>query len=324
MTEATGLMISHSELKTFALCRRRWWLSYFCFQQLKDDSPVGVVHIGSAIHLALEGYHGYNLDPLAVVQWSYADIISKRPEYERELLKDQDMALAIVEGYVTWAAENGFYDGLEVLATEHELKVPVTLADGTTVTFRAKLDQLVRRVSDGRRQTVDFKSVGTLAKANTLTLDTQMRFYTLLLALAEADPVKRADGALYVMLKRSKRTERAKGPFYEVASISYNKTDLNNTWLRSRAIASEIITARQRLNAGEDHHAVVWENPTDFCSWGCQYLKICPLFNDGSRTEDMLAAEYETRLPYLYYEGDRIQQAVIALNGTSQPVPVEG
>jgi len=310
----SGLSISHSELRTWALCRRRWWLSYFRLQQPKNDSPVGVVHIGSAIHLALEGYHGYNLDPLAVVRWSYQDIISQRPEFERDLLKDQDMALAIVEGYVSWIEENGTYSDLEVLATEHELKVPVTLADGTTVTFRAKLDQLVRRVSDGRRQTVDFKSVGTLAKANTLTLDTQMRFYTLLLALSEADPAKRADGALYIMLKRSKRTERAKGPFYEVASISYNKNDLNNTWLRSRAIAGEIIAARDTLNAGADHHSVVWQNPTDFCSWGCQYAKICPMFDDGSRVEDMLKAEYETTMPYLYYEGNRIQQAVIALS----------
>ena len=306
--------MSHSELRSWALCRRRWWLSYFMLKQPKDDSPAGVVHVGSAVHLALEGYHGYGLDPLAVVQWSYADLIEKRPEYERELLKDQDMALALVEGYVQWIEAEGTYADLDVLATEHELLVPATLADGTTVTFRAKLDQLVRRKSTGRKVAVDFKTVGTLAKANLLVLDTQMRFYVMLLALAEKDAAYRAESVLYIMLKRSKRTERAKGPFYEAASMSYTKNDLNATWQRSRAIAGEIITARARLNAGEDHHAVVWPTPSDFCGWGCQYLRVCPMFDSGERVEDALAAQYETVMPYLYYEGNRIQQAVIALN----------
>lgn len=311
----SGLMISHSELRSFALCRRRWWLSYHRFIQLKNESPTGIVHLGSAVHLALEGYHGYGLDPLEVVHWSYNDLIERQPEFEDELRKDEDKALAIVEGYTQWAEENGLYADLEVLATEHEIQVPVKLADGTGVKFRAKLDQLVRRRSDGKKLCVDFKTVGTLSKADNLDLDTQMRFYVMLMALTEPDPAQRADTALYVMLKRSKRTARATPPFYDVASVTFNKHDLNATWLRARAIAAEVVATRERLNAGVDHHSVVWENPTEFCSWGCQYRKVCPLFNDGSRVEDMLSAEYETKMPYLYYEGNRINQAVIALKG---------
>lgn len=315
MAEAV-ITLSQSELKTWSTCRRRWWLAYYRQLQLRNEPPTGVVHVGSHTHLALEGYYGYNLDALQVLRWSYDDIVAQQPDYEKELRKDFDMASAMVEGYLQWAAETGLDVGLNVAGTEHELIYPVTLPSGQLVTWRAKLDLLMRRESDNRLLLRDWKTVGDFGKANALILDQQMRFYAMLQALVNPDPARRVDGAQYLMMKRSKRTARATGPFFQLAEVSYNRHDLNSTYLRAIAISQEILVARQRLEAGEDHRYVCYPTTSDFCTWGCAYYKICNLFDDGSRSEAALAAEYEHVEPYHYYDTSRIQRAVVALGGT--------
>jgi hypothetical protein len=60
-------------------------------------------------------------------------------------------------------------------------------------------------------------------------------------------------------------------------------------------------------------------NPTDFCTWGCQFFKICAMFDDGSHVADALAAEYVRSDPYHYYDTSRIQRAVAALDPPKAP-----
>jgi hypothetical protein len=307
------IALSHSELKTWTSCRRRWYLSYYRSLTPRAGKPTGVVHIGGNIHLALEGHYGYNLDALQVLHWAYDELVTQHPGNERDLSKDLDMACAMVEGYLQWAAETGLDAGLNTIATEHEVVNHITLPDGTPVSWRAKLDLLMRRESDGRVLLRDFKTVGGFEKAATLILDTQMRFYAMMQALAHPDPASRVDGAQYLMIKRSKRTARATGPFFEMAEVSYNKHDLNSTYLRSLAVSQEIIMARRRLDTGENPLYVVYPIPSEFCSWGCSFRDACPIHDNGSRVEDMLAAEFTEHDAYLYYDTSRIERAVAAL-----------
>lgn len=314
-------VISHSQLKSFSMCRRRWWLAWHLGWTLKDERPTGVVHLGSHIHLALEGWYGYQLDPLQVLRWSYEDIISQQPEHEDQLRKDLDLAEAMVDGFLGWAAAEGIDAGLEVIATEHEVSHTVDLpgVPGQQVIFRAKLDQLVRRLSDDRLMFRDWKTVGGFEKAAALLLDQQMRFYAMLQGLVHRDPRQRVDGALYVMIKRSKRTARATGPFYQQLEVTYNNHDLNSTYLRATSVAADIMQTKELL-AGHggaffaDHRYAVPPNPTDFCSWGCQFFRICHLFDDGSRVEAALEAEYHHADPMRYYDTSRIKRAVSALD----------
>jgi hypothetical protein len=319
------IILSHSQLKSFTMCRRRWWLAWHLGWTLKSEVPTGVVHIGSHIHLALEGWYGYGLDPLQVLRWSYADVIAQQPGHAEQLRKDLDLAEAMVDGFMSWAAAEGIDQGLEVIATEHEVSHEVNLpgAAGQQVIFRAKLDQLVRRESDHRLLFRDWKTVGGLEKSAALLLDQQMRFYALLQGLVHRDPRDRADGALYVMLRRSKRTARATGPFYQQLEVTYNRHDLNSTYLRAVSVADGIMRTKQLLAGADgkffaDHRYACPPNPTDFCTWGCQFFRICAMFDDGSRVDAALAAEYVQADPYKYYDTSRIQRAVTALSPVQQ------
>lgn len=304
--------ISNSEMQAFQRCRRHWALVYHWKWQprLEDTSPVGVALLGTRVHLALEAWYGHGIDPIEALVWIYEMQCLDRPDFVPELMKELDLAKAMVEGYVQWLDDEAVDVSLETVDVERELRHEVQTYLGP-VTLRAKLDQLVRRRTDGALLLRDFKTVGSLSKADRLVLDQQMRFYSMLLALKF--PQHRVDGALYTMLKRSKRTVRAAPPFYQQVEISYNRHDLNSTYLRVTAVAGAILEAHLRLDAGDDHHSIVYPTPSDYCDWGCPFSRVCPLMDDGSRWEAALRANFNLGDPYRYYEHDTIQQLVADL-----------
>jgi predicted thioesterase len=300
--------LSHSEVRTWTTCRRQWALTYYWRWGVPPErvKPAAAMHLGTRVHLALEAWYGYGLDPLAVLEYEYNLAVNVSPEYEKELMTERGYATTMVAGYLEWAESEGTDADLEVLGTETDARAELPLPDGDSVTLRGHLDQLVRRRSDGAVLYRDWKTVGTFTKANNLAIDTQMRFYSLIQALSVKESGERADGGLYTMLLRSKRTARATPPFYQQLEIRYNRHTLNATWLRTRSIAQEIKEAHQRLDAGEDHHAVVYPSPGDHCNWQCPFLSVCPMMDDGSRAGDALKANFVRVDPFAHYEHDKI------------------
>lgn len=304
--------ISNSEMQAYQRCRRNWALTYHWKWQprLEDTSPVGVAILGTRIHLALEAWYGYDIDPLEALTWIYEMASLERPDFVVELGKELDLARAMVEGYLQWLDDEGADVILETVDVERELKLELRTNQGSAI-LRAKLDQLVRRRTDGALLLRDFKTVGDLSKADQLVLNQQMRFYSMLLALLH--PEHRVDGALYTMLKRSKRTVRARPPFYQQVEINYNKHDLNSTFQRVTMVVAEILAAHKALDAGHDHHLAVYPTASDYCGWGCPFSRVCPLMDDGSRWEAALAANFTRGDPYSYYGHDTIERLVADL-----------
>ncbi len=165
--------------------------------------------------------------------------------------------------------------------------------------------------------TVTHNTVGTLGKGNMILLDEQMRIYAALLTIHSEG--MRVDGALYAMLLRSKRTARANGPFYEQIHISYNGREHMSMLTRIRGTLDDMDTATRRLNAGEDHRLVAYPTPlTDRCAWDCPFRDVCPMFDDGSRIDDALAANFVQADPYAYRNNDLIDEVKAAF-GVSSP-----
>ncbi len=311
------LEVSHSEISTFKSCKRRWFLQYVLRfgTDPARSSPVGPAQLGTRVHLCLEAHYNYGLDPLAVLKWDYGEAIYERPDFEEDLEKEQDYALAMVEGYLAWAAEEGIDFGYEVIATEQELKASITTAEGDEVILRGKLDQVVRREMDGVLLCRDFKTVGTLQKADTLVLGTQLRHYALLQNLTTPEG-ERIEGGIFLMLRRTKRGTTARPPYYAQESVHLNKHDLNSYWMQVREVTAQMIQARRRLEAGDDHRSVVYATPSDFCNWGCSYKQQCPMMDDGSRWEDALRGTFIEQDPYAYYSGERIDKVKAAFGIT--------
>lgn len=312
------LKVSPSEISRFRRCRRSWMISYVKRWSLDPTTaPVtGYAQLGTRIHTALEAYYGYEIDPLGALALIYEIDRDARPDCASELIAEQDWAMIMVSGYMEWAAECGVDEEYDVVATERTLDVPITLTNGEMAIISGKLDQIVRRRLDGALLLRDWKTVGTLHKADMLLLDEQMRVYSALLAITSDG--MRVDGALYFMLLRSKRTARATGPFYEQVHINYNGREHESMLLRLRGTLDDMERVTRQLDAGIDHRLAAYPTPiTDRCAWDCSFRHVCPMFDDGSRVEDALRGNFVQRDPYAYRSDDMITKVKAAFGVTS-------
>jgi RecB family exonuclease len=301
-------------MKTFKHCRRKYYFQYVqrWDRDPRTTNPVSPRELGTRIHCALEAYYGYDIDPLSALGYIYDLVIDERPDYEEDLRKECQLAVVMVSGYLEWVAEEGIDEDHQVVSTESVVSVPVLLPNGNTVTVKGKLDQVVRRMSDGVLRFRDFKTVGTLGKANGLVRDEQMRLYSLLMLLDTGGGHGRirVDGGLYNMLLRSKRTARATGPFYEQLEVSYNTDDHRSMQKRLIGTLVDMERMHNELAMGTDHQYVAYPNPDERCEWMCPFSKVCSLHDDGSRAGDAMKANFISADPMKYYDDPLITKVV--------------
>lgn len=285
--------ISNSEVQTAKDCWRKWMLAYYHQLGYAEDAfpPVGAMWIGIIIHDALEGSYGYGENAIESVNTIYAWYKAKwahDPQAVEVIQKDHDMAKIMVEGYFEWIAEDGLDALIEITGAEESVAVEIR-KDWLLV---GKLDLRGLQKINGFKFFLDHKTVGDLVKpVNELEINEQFPTYGLLDRLTKSKD-EHCDGGFINMLRRVKRTTRANPPFYRREDVKFNVHQLNSMWQRINAVLDEIIDKRRRLDAGEDHRYVAYPTPSAECSWKCQFRKICPLMDDGSRWEDMVKSEY--------------------------------
>lgn len=314
------LIVSNSELGTWRRCPRRWLLGYYfgLLPRKENMAPTGSSILGIRLHAALEGLYGYGIDPIRIIDAIYLKATEEWPAAGADLSKEYDLAFAILEGYHQWLEETGNDRDLKPLAAEQQVVVPVGKIEGVDVSFAARLDVLVERVSTGKWLFMDHKSGASFVKGEMLAIDDQMPFYVMLqrivAGMSVANYAQAVDGGLYNMLKRSKRTARATGPFYERKEVGFNDEQIQACWLRSTKNVTEIIQTRRQLDAvfaSSEHADEVtrtfaqrWHTPRKSamdCDWSCNYSLQCPLMDDGSRWEDAVEHMFQRGDPYAYY-----------------------
>jgi hypothetical protein len=311
--------ISNGELKTFKRCRRKWYLGYYRKLGLAFESPFGARALGTRVHHALSVWYvpdGVERgDPFETFEETVREDFARcadDPHKLEQIRKDAELGRIMLEGYFQWLAETGADEGLRVIASETKLEVDPGFGDNTRLI--AKMDVRAVREQDNARLFIDHKTVGSLTEpTKMLPLDEQMKHYHLieyLDLLASGHAEERTEGALYNMLKKVKRTERAKPPFYDRVQVNHNLDVLRSYWLRVRGEVASIVHLEQQLEAGWDHLEVAYPNPTRDCTWDCDFYHVCSMFDDGSRSEDYLAANFVVINPLKRYETtDRSHEA---------------
>lgn len=301
---------SNSEIQTFKRCRRKWWLSHYRRLGRKRETATGPRELGTRVHQALARWYvpegETRGDPLQTLEDGIAVDLNAFPEQEKEIQKEAELARAMVSGYIDWLGETGEDANLEVIAPETELVVQIgeVRPGGPMVALVAKLDVRVRRLTDGLLFFMDHKTVGNLTEPlKMLHMDEQMLHYMLVerVANAQAGDVERTAGGLYNMLRKVKRTATAKPPFYGREFVTHSDLELRNFWTQVLGTIDDILETTERLDRGGDHRYVVPKTPTRDCTWSCDFFPVCPLFDDGSDAEAMLAAAYDMGDPYERY-----------------------
>jgi hypothetical protein len=307
--------VSNSEIQTFKECRRKWWLAWHRGLRAKRDSPVGALRSGTRVHQALEVlYVPEGVEPgnpmVRLAEVANADLRAYQetcaewneqpdPEVIKEFHKALDLERAMVEGYVEWLETSAEDAQIVVIAPEQELSIPGQFIGVPEVQLIGKLDVRVMRVSDGKRLFMDHKTAASIAKLlSGLRQNEQMLFYHLLELhqIANSDD-ERCVGALYNILKKVKRTARATPPFYHRELITHNDDEIESFKIRLRGIVRDMLDVEEMLIDGLDPRLVAYPHRTPDCDWKCEFKQVCPMFDDGSRAEDMIADRFESRNP---------------------------
>lgn len=313
--------ISNSEIQAFKKCRRQWWLAWYRGLRFSYEAPVEKKHNGDRVHRALAPWYVpdgvQRVDPRETLEGVIQEdrdvllgrltasgaSVDESPEWTK-LVKLNDLERIMVDGYMEWLEETGADEHLEIVAAETYLEVPIP-GFGLDVRAVGKIDVRAHLTSNGHRVFIDHKTADVMPKLDDLERNEQMQYYELLEYLTPGEEA--CHGALYNVLRRVKRTARAKPPFYERHLITHNVHRRATFYRRTIATIRDMLAVEAALDAGADHHDVAYLQATRDCDWQCSFAAICTMFDDGSRVEQMLEHHYVAGDP-LHYYGDIIEK----------------
>lgn len=307
---------TNSEINTFNDCRRRWWLGTYRRLKPRFRKVTGAAPIGSRVHLALAPYYvpadyahpGTEIvgpvDPRLVleeiIKRDRAELIASlqaepvhtggwadeeiTPEVQlKEFEKEVDLCRAMIQGYMEWLDESGA-DSDYVVVSPSEQAVEYEYAPGKSLAGR--LDAQVVQISSGVHRGIDHKTGDFGALRSQLRDDDQMLRYEI---LRRAKLVgARSDGMVFNMIRKVKRSAAAKPPFFDRLQVNFNQAQLESAWTRTMGIIQDIERVTADLERGTDHRLVAYSRRNKDCDWKCEFRAVCPMFDDGSRAEDML------------------------------------
>ncbi len=289
-----------SEMGGFRNCRRSWWLNTYRRLRLKPElQRPSKARIGSLVHACLENLYEGDwgegdawMEPLTAERKRLKEVAKDSDvsaEWMTDMLEQIEFARIIVEGYIDWAEAEGADQGLTVLSCE--VKVDVVIAG---VRFLGKIDMLVEDQHD-QRLFVDHKTTVSFEMLwNGLLINEQFLHYEM---LNRADAGDNTAGAIINGLRRVKRSESAKPPFYERNRRYFGDEQVANYTTRALAIVRDIEDVRERLDNGESHQTAAYPRPNSECHWRCEFFGVCHMFDDGSRVEDFLRERYDEADP---------------------------
>lgn len=305
------LTVSNSEIQTWKMCRRKWYFTYYRELGLRrsDSEFVGARSLGTRVHLTLDALYSEDVNAIEFLNTLYEEDAALLSAYGREdevidLRKEQDLGRAMIEGFLMWREEEGIDEGMRLVGAEQVVQVPSGIEN---ISLRGKLDQRWYRERDGARLFRDWKTVAELTTpVKLLPLDEQMKFYHLLEYLDSLDktggePQWRTDAHMYTMLRKVKRTNTAKPPFYAQVENGHNMSELRSMWQRVHKVLAEIMDARIALMNQGDHKYVTPPTPGRHCTWSCDFYSVCPMTDDGSNWEGLLAEYYTHVDPHERY-----------------------
>lgn len=266
----------YSEIRRFQRCRRSWYNGYHLGLRLPEfdgERKPGKQHNGTLVHADLEAY--YNGETAAPGDYHRQQAAPESEQFQKEWDEIYNLSQIMLDGYGEWLEEEGADQGEVTWGTEVEIDMPLS----NDVTVQMHIDRIVHDPVFDRYIIEDTKTVDTLAKDVTFAMDWQLLTYAL---GAQRQLGLNIAECRHSMLRRVKRTARAKPPFYGRVSITPSEDQLKSQWAMLEGVTSDMVATANALDQGVGHHVVAYPNPTRDCSWDCDFTAICGMHDDGS------------------------------------------
>lgn len=303
--------ISNSEIQTFKSDKRRWFLGNYLGLAKNEKSEVGPLPLGTRIHDSLEQYYLTGDNPVDVYnrlqradnERFLATSESLMEDMVKKFNEESELGRIMLEGYMDWMDEENPDSNLEVVGAEKKLEYRLTEFN-PRVQLVGKVDLQVRRLEDGSRATLDHKSAVQFTDYYKFShMSEQLMMYTMLEKLNPDEDNTRVDGGIYNLLKKVKRSARAKPPFYERIDVRFNQKTMDAFWIRTLGTIRDIMVARDALDNGADHRYICYPNPSwDWKTGSSPFFPVYSMLDDGSNVEAYLEENFHQVNPNARYE----------------------
>ena len=300
------LQVSQSDLAAFKADRRDWMLGTYLGLRPKDSPVYGPLRLGTRVHAALERFYGYGHDLVD----SYVEIADQ----EREQLiesgivfdltawsNEAELGRIMLSGYLEWLEETGADSHLSVINAEEKLSYVLDVA-GTPVELRGKIDLRAKDTFSDMNIVVDWKTTVNMSwlAASAPSSEQLLTYMTLERLTNKDDPDFLLQGARFVMLRKVKRSMRAKPPFYDIIEVHHNETRLRNFYTQLVGTLSDYVRVVEALDRGVDHRTVAYPNASTHKRWSA-YNTVTQMMDDGSNAEAMISDLFEQYDPHARY-----------------------
>lgn len=299
-----NIKITQSDLAAYKRDRRIWFLKTFLGIRSKTIDSIGPLTAGTMAHAALEAKYKYGEDMLPWYR-DYArrefEVHRKADPYLQRAAWDAQAELirVVLEGYEEWIDADNLDAPWETVDVERLLEVRATV-NGYPVLLTGKVDLIMRNRFTGAQRIFDWKTTNNIERTLMQAHSTeQLPFYmTLLMAL---EPHTRVDGAAFNVLLKSKRTARAKPPFYKRETVGYDTRALTARQASIDGTISDYVTTVTRLHEGvAEPLRVCYANP-GVLNFDRGLNPLIDIMDNGGNVAGIIRSQYQQVNPYARY-----------------------
>lgn len=282
----TPVIITHSDIKNFLDCRRKWYYDYV-LDFRPAEKLTGPLALGTRVHSALEAlYLGETTDPVAWIDQKGREDLANldvnpdtKPWDYDQMYEDMIIGRNCATLYMEWLAESNADANYRTVSVEEKVEVPIL--DGRAI-LRGKVDLLQEDVTSGLLCSNDFK---TYARDDGLRdqLERSYQHWCYLIALQHVYPERIVECAQYTLLRKVKKIPAVapKSPLIQRFTVPATRRSIGAKKAQIERIALEMLNLRDKTDP-----AVFYPSPGKPCTW-CDYKAPCDIADES--TEAALA-----------------------------------
>lgn len=277
-TSAKPLIISASELRDFLRCRVRHAWRY----QLRLVPAAGSINLetGALVHQLLEHWYAQPLAKRTVPRM--AKLVAKHlGGYTPQALQTEDLELikAMTTGYAAWAIPEDQKIGLRECEPEKWFELPLT--EDKSIIVRGKIDNVFP--SHALKKTIGAHEYKTKSRLDVSMIDLNLQLSVYLWALRQLYPKMKRYVVYYNVLRKQMPGPRVRAELFVREAVERTDEEIEQ-WARD--------TRRAVMDMPG---AAIYPNPTDSCSWDCDFRNPCLLRGRPTDLKAVLTREFKPK-----------------------------
>lgn len=277
-TTEDPLIISASELNTFLRCRVKWQWSKV--DRLTPNERSEALATGTIGHAILAAWYSIPTDQRDYKAMKKVIAKTFKGTDPRDIsVVDLELIKSMCLGYVAWALPRDKELGIRSIKPELPFMLPLTPAK--TIWVRGYIDAGFKITSLRRTMGAFEHKFKSQIRISNIELNTQVSLY--LWALRQLVPKAKRYITYYQVLRKQKPGPRVRADLFHREPVERTDEEIDQWALDAERACIDMLDA------------AIYPNPTDACSWDCDYQVPCMLRGRANDLNHVMSTHFYKR-----------------------------